>query len=257
MVTQVFRRPLNFQLVKRPRLARLAVGTLVKYYSALQAHSRGTSRQDTRTRLSRLHTEYYSKNANTMTLTPSTDPLVWIDCEMTGLDSTSDRILSISCYVTDHRLNLVEEEGCHAIIATSKSVLDSMGEWCQKTHGQNGLIKACLSSAAVSADYAAFDVLAYIQKHVAKPRTALLAGNSVHADKMFLMQQPWIPILDHLHYRILDVSAIKEAAKRWCDQSVLDEAPTKKLTHTAKEDILESIAEARYYMGLFEQLGQR
>lgn len=192
-----------------------------------------------------------------MALTPSTDPLVWIDCEMTGLDPTTDRILSISCYVTDHKLYLLDEAGCHAIIATPKSVLDSMGEWCQKTHEENGLIKACLSSSAVSADYAAFDILAYLAKHVPKVRTALLAGNSVHADKMFLMQQPWAPILDHLHYRILDVSAIKEAARRWCSQDVLDQAPKKQMTHTAKDDILESIAEAKYYMGLFEQLGQR
>lgn len=195
----------------------------------------------------------YEKHSN-MPVNSSTDPLVWIDCEMTGLNPTSDSILSIACYVTDYKLNLMEQNGCQAVIATPKSVLDNMGEWCQKTHGQNGLTEACLSSSAIPADKAASDILAYIRKHVPEARKALLAGNSVHADKMFLMQQPWAPVLDHLHYRLLDVSAIKEAARRWCSADILDQVPVKILTHSANEDILESIAEAKYYMSLFERL---
>lgn len=191
---------------------------------------------------------------STMSVTKSTDPLVWIDCEMTGLNPSTDSILSIACYVTDYKLNLLDQNGCQAIIATPKTVLDNMGEWCQKTHGQNGLTEACLSSSAIPANVAASDVLAYIRKHVPEARKALLAGNSVHADKMFLMQQPWTAILDHLHYRLLDVSAIKEAARRWCSAGILDQVPGKKTTHSANEDILESIAEAKYYMSLFERL---
>ncbi|KAK5084545.1 Phosphatidylinositol 3,4,5-trisphosphate-dependent Rac exchanger 2 protein [Lithohypha guttulata] len=168
-----------------------------------------------------------------MALTPSTNPLVWIDCEMTGLDPNTDRILSISCYITDHELNLIDKKGYHTIVSTPKSVLDAMGEWCQRTHTANGLVEACLSSSAISAELASTQLLA------------------VHADKMFLMQQPWAPVLKHLHYRILDVSAIKEATRRWCNDDVLTGVPMKKLTHSADEDIRESIEEARYYMGLF------
>lgn len=186
-----------------------------------------------------------------MALTPSTDPLVWIDCEMTGLDPNTDKILSISCYITDHKLNFIEKKGYHAIISTPKPVLDAMGEWCQRTHAATGLVEACLSSSATSAELASSQLLRYIQQYVPESGVALLAGNSVHADKMFLMQQPWASVLEHLHYRILDVSAIKEAARRWCDEDVLAGVPRKNLTHSADEDIRESIEEAKYYMGLF------
>lgn len=190
-----------------------------------------------------------------MALARSTNPLVWIDCEMTGLNPASDRILSISCYITRHDLTLLDEKGQHAIISTPKSVLDTMGEWCQRTHTATGLVDACQSSTAITAEQAASDLLAYIRQYVREPRTALLAGNSVHADRMFLMQQPWAPILDHLHYRILDVSTIKEAAMRWCSNDILRGVPKKKLVHSADEDIKESIEEAKYYMALFKRLG--
>lgn len=190
-----------------------------------------------------------------MSLTQSTDPLVWIDCEMTGLDPEEDSILSISCYITDHKLEVSDSHGYHAIISTPASVLASMSEWCVTTHTATGLVDACQSASAISASQAAMQLLEYIKRHVPEPRVALLAGNSVHADKMFLMRQPWTPVLEWLHYRILDVSAIKEAVRRWGSQNVLDGVPKKKLTHTADEDIRESLDEARYYMQLIQRLG--
>lgn len=173
---------------------------------------------------------------------------------MTGLDHTTDVILSISCYITDATLNLLEPSGYHAVIATPKSVLDNMSPWCIDTHGRTGLTSACLKS-TTTMDVAATSLLAYIKHHVHDPRVALLAGNSVHVDKLFLLQSPWTEIVEYLHYRILDVSAIKESLRRWCSESVLMEAPQKKLVHSAREDVLESIEEARYYMSLFQKLG--
>lgn len=195
------------------------------------------------------------RKSSTMATTRSTDPLVWIDCEMTGLDPTNDQILSISCYITTHDLTFLDDKGYHAVVSTPKSILDAMGEWCQKTHTATGLVDACQSPSAIIAPQASNELLTYIKQHVPQARIALLAGNSVHADKMFLMKQPWSPILEHLHYRILDVSAIKEAVRRWGSEDVLRGVPRKKLTHNADDDIKESIEEARYYMSLFNQMG--
>lgn len=175
---------------------------------------------------------------------------------MTGLDPNKDTILSISCYITDHLLELIEPKGYHAIILTPSSVLSSMSEWCINTHTATGLVAACQSPPAISASQAATELLTYIQQHITEPRVALLAGNSVHADKMFLMKEPWSPVLDWLHYRILDVSAIKEAVRRWGNESILERVPTKKLCHSADEDIRESLEEARYYMGLIQGIGR-
>lgn len=197
-----------------------------------------------------------NKHTSTMALTPSTDPLVWVDCEMTGLDATTDTILSISCYITDHHLELLDPAGYHAMISTPKVSLDAMDEWCQRTHSANGLIDACLSSSAISAKQASSELVSYIKEYVPKPRTALLAGNSVHADKMFLVQEPWTPVVEYLHYRILDVSAIKEGVRRWCSEDVLKGVPQKKMTHSAAEDVEESIEEARYYMQLFQGIAR-
>ena len=96
-------------------------------------------------------------------------------------------------------------------------------------------------------EQAAADLLEYIKKYVPEPKRALLAGNSVHADKAFLRKEPYSKVIDHLSYRILDVSTLKEAAKRWSSLDVLIGVPKKKLLHAAKDDILESIAEAKYY----------
>ncbi|KAF1959517.1 ribonuclease H-like protein [Byssothecium circinans] len=180
----------------------------------------------------------------------SKDPLVWIDCEMTGLDAEKDTIMSIACFVTDYDLNLLDEEGFAVTIHHSKEQLARMGEWCTKHHGESGLTKACIDS-TTTAEAAAQGLLGYIQTHVPKPRCALLAGNSVHADKGFLSKAPYNTTIDYLHYRILDVSTIKEAARRWAPEDTLKNIPKKKMLHKARADILESIAEAKFYRETF------
>lgn len=119
-------------------------------------------------------------------------------------------------------------------------------EWCTRTHGENGLTAAVLAS-RVTAEQASTDLLEYIQKYVPEPRVGLLAGSSVHADKAFLRKEPYKKVHDHLSYRILDVSSLKEASKRWSSKEVMGGVPKKQALHKAKEDIYESIAEARYY----------
>lgn len=170
--------------------------------------------------------------------------------QMTGLDTDSDTIMSLACFVTDADLNLLDEDGYEAVIHHSQEQLDAMGEWCTEHHGQSGLTQSCLDS-STTAEQAAEGLLAYIKKHVPERRTGLLAGNSVHADKSFLVKQPYKVVTDHLHYRILDVSSIKEAARRWAPKQTLQKIPRKQMQHEARADILESIEEARFYRGTF------
>ena len=169
---------------------------------------------------------------------------------MTGLDPEQDTIMQIACYITDADLNLMEEKGFEVVIQHSKEQLDRMGEWCTKHHGESGLTSACLAS-TVTPEKAAQQLQQYIQNLVPKSRKALLAGNSVHADRAFLVKAPFNIVTDHLHYRILDVSSIKEAARRWAPVHILKQTPAKKGLHEAREDILESIREARFYRQVF------
>lgn len=178
-------------------------------------------------------------------MTSHKDPLVWIDCEMTGLDYDNDQIIEIFCLITNGDLELAHDEGWGTVVHQSQQRMDAMDEWCRNTHGKSGLTSAVVKS-TVTAEQAAEELLAYIQKHIPEPGVAVLAGNSVHADRAFLRREPYKKVLDHLHYRILDVSSIKEAAKRW-NPDVLRKAPRKKGLHEARQDIIESIAEARYY----------
>ena len=124
-----------------------------------------------------------------------------------------------------------------------------MNEWCITQHGASGLTQQCLES-TTTADAAAEGLLQYIQRYVGEKGVALLAGNSIHADKMFLMREPWEEVLGWLHYRLFDVSAVKEMVRRWCAEEVLARAPVKKGCHTSREDVLESLEEARFYMRL-------
>ncbi|KAL8388392.1 hypothetical protein RB595_009274 [Gaeumannomyces hyphopodioides] len=176
------------------------------------------------------------------------DPLVWIDCEMTGLDPESEDIIEIFCLITDGELNLADEEGWGAAVHLPKERMDQMGEWCTRTHAQTGLTERVLAS-DVTPEKAAEDLLAYIRKYVPEPGVAQLAGNSVHHDRAFLRRGPYARVVEHLHYRILDVSSIKEAARRWSPR-IAKKAPSKKSVHTARADILESIREAKHYRDL-------
>ncbi|KAK9456928.1 ribonuclease H-like domain-containing protein [Dipodascopsis uninucleata] len=175
----------------------------------------------------------------------SEGPLVWIDCEMTGLDLETDQLMEVACFVTDGDLNLIEPDGFEMVIHCSQAKLEAMNEWCKSHHRESGLSEKCLKS-QYTAQTVEKKLLEYLQSAgVKKSRTALLAGNSVHADKDFLRKE--MPkFLEFLHYRIIDVSTVKELARRR-NPKVFRNAPAKRAAHTAKSDILESIAELRYY----------
>ncbi|KAF2973259.1 hypothetical protein GQX73_g443 [Xylaria multiplex] len=176
----------------------------------------------------------------------SDNPLVWIDCEMTGLDPDREEIIEIFCIITTGTLEVIDKKGWGTVVHQTKERMDMMDEWCTRTHAQSGLTASVIAS-KVTPEQAAEELLAYIKNYVPERKTALLAGNSVHADRAFLRKEPYKKVVQHLHHRIMDVSTIKEAARRWCPRDVLRNAPRKEGLHQAKEDILESIAEARYY----------
>ncbi|KAG1781917.1 ribonuclease H-like domain-containing protein [Suillus placidus] len=171
-------------------------------------------------------------------------PMVWIDCEMTGLDPRRDRILEIAVLITNGDLELVDERGIQFVIRTDKAVLNSMDEWCRMQHGKSGLTQACMTSPHTR-EHVAKAVLEYIKKWVPQKRTAVLAGNSVHADRSFLVEE--MPeVIDWLHYRIVDVSSVKELCRRWYpDNQVPKDALAGK--HRASDDIMDSIKELSWY----------
>ncbi|KAI8833120.1 ribonuclease H-like domain-containing protein [Chytriomyces cf. hyalinus JEL632] len=170
-------------------------------------------------------------------------PLVWIDLEMSGLDLTKDRILEIAVIITDGDLNFIAESE-DIIIQTEKSLLDGMDDWCTKHHGESGLTQSALES-QISMQQAEHQILTFIKRHIPNQRVGLLAGNSVHMDKEFL-RKDMPALLSHLHYRLVDVSTVKELLARW-NPELLDKAPRKKMSHRALDDIRESIEELRYY----------
>lgn len=192
--------------------------------------------------------------AATMPESRSKENLVWIDCEMTGLDLSKDTVMSLACFITDADLNMLDDQGYEAFISHSQHQIDAMGEWCQKHHAKSGLSATCLDpNQTKDAETVATELLEYIQKYCPEQKKALLAGNTVHADKAFLVQEPYRKVMRHLHHRILDVSAIKEAARRWAPDDIIKAVPRKTGKHEAKSDILESIEEARYYRKVFFQ----
>ncbi|KIJ51301.1 hypothetical protein M422DRAFT_26722, partial [Sphaerobolus stellatus SS14] len=169
-------------------------------------------------------------------------PLVWVDCEMTGLDPDKDKIIEIAVLITNGSLDLVDG-GIQYVIKTDKSDLDAMDEWCTNQHGSSGLTQACLDS-PYTHDFVRSSVLEYIKKWIPYPRVGVLAGNTVHMDRVFLTKH-MSEITDWLHYRIVDVSSIKELARRWYPNL----PPYKSLmsSHRALDDIRGSIEELRKY----------
>ena len=164
---------------------------------------------------------------------------------MTGLDPETDVIIEIFCLITNGDLELADDAGWGAVIHQPKERMDQMGEWCTRVHGASGLTAAVISS-KVTSESAAENLLGYIQKHIPESGVALLAGNSVHMDRAFLSKGPYRKVVDYLHHRILDVSSLKEATRRW-RPDVLKSAPTKQIRHEARQDIIESIEEAKHY----------
>jgi len=171
-----------------------------------------------------------------------TDRLVWIDCEMTGLDITSDALVEIACVVTDGELNTVDD-GIDVLIKPPAEALDGMADVVREMHTSSGLLSE-LEGGLTLAE-AQDLVLAYVRQHVPEPRKVPLCGNSIATDRMFLARD--MPELDaFLHYRMVDVSSIKELARRWYPR-VYYANPQKRGGHRALADILESIQELQYY----------
>jgi oligoribonuclease len=167
---------------------------------------------------------------------------VWIDCEMTGLDLDKDELVEIAVVITDYDLNIIDP-GLDIVIKPNDSALANMGDFVREMHTSSGLITEIPSG--VSAAEAEFEVLEYVLKFIPAEQKAPLAGNSIGTDRAFLTR--YMPRLDNqLHYRNVDVSSIKELARRWYPR-VYFNAPIKDGGHRALADILESIRELAYY----------
>ncbi|WP_130178796.1 oligoribonuclease [Cryobacterium sp. SO1] len=175
-------------------------------------------------------------------MTNSSDRLVWIDCEMTGLDINNDELVEIAVVVTDFDLNILDP-GLDIVIKPDASALKNMGDFVRNMHTSSGLIEEIPHGVSV-AD-AEYQVLEYVLRFVPEDQRAPLAGNSIGTDRAFLAR--YMPRLDkQLHYRNVDVSSIKELAHRWFPRAYFN-APAKDGAHRALADILESIRELAYY----------
>ncbi len=171
------------------------------------------------------------------------DRLVWIDCEMTGLDLVGDALIEIACLVTDNDLDVLGD-GVDIVIRADESLLAGMVDVVRDMHARSGLTDEVRRS-TVSLAEAEKLVLDYVRTHVPEPRTAPLAGNSIATDRGFLGRD--MPELDgYLHYRMVDVSSVKELCRRWYPR-VFYAKPDKGLAHRALADIRESIRELTYY----------
>ena len=170
------------------------------------------------------------------------DYIVWVDCEMTGLDVAIDEICEIAVIVTDQELNEVDP-GLQIVVKPGRKALKNMGEFVTNMHTESGLIEEIPNGVSISK--AETQVLEYIKQWITEERSAPLAGNSIGTDRMFLNRQ--MPNLDSfLHYRNIDVSSIKELTRRWYPR-VYFQMPKKTGNHRALADIKESIRELRYY----------
>jgi oligoribonuclease len=171
------------------------------------------------------------------------DRLVWIDCEMTGLDIGSDLLIEVAALVTDSELNVLGD-GVDVVIAASADEMSRMPDVVRDMHASSGLTAQVLAS-TVTLQEAEQRVLAYIKQWVPEPKKAPLCGNSIGTDRGFLTRD--MKALDEwLHYRMVDVSSVKELARRWYPR-VYFNAPKKGGGHRALADILESVQELKYY----------
>ena len=168
--------------------------------------------------------------------------LVWIDCEMTGLNPETECLVEIAAVITDTELNVMDE-GIDLVIKPRAGTIEAMGDYVRKMHTDSGLINEFEDG--LELEDAEAQVLEYIKKYIPNPKTSPLAGNTISTDRLFITK--YMPKLDdHLHYRNIDVSTIKELAKRWYPRAYF-QAPKKDGGHRALADILESIEELKYY----------
>jgi len=168
--------------------------------------------------------------------------LVWIDCEMTGLNPETECLVEIAAVITDFDLNVIDE-GIDLVIKPREGTVEAMGDYVRKMHTDSGLINEFASG--IDLADAEAQVLEYIKRYIPNAKTAPLAGNTIGTDRGFIAR--YMPALDdHLHYRNIDVSTIKELSKRWYPR-VYFQAPKKDGGHRALADILESIEELKYY----------
>jgi oligoribonuclease len=168
--------------------------------------------------------------------------LVWIDCEMTGLDYVADALIEIACVVTDFELNPLGE-GVDLVIKPPAEAIEQMDDFVRSMHEKSGLITEL--DGGITLQDAEEQVLAYVRAHCSDGSRPPLAGNTVATDRAFISRD--MPTLDaFLHYRIVDVSSIKELSRRWYPRAYFA-APAKRGNHRALADILESIEELRYY----------
>jgi oligoribonuclease len=171
-----------------------------------------------------------------------TDRLVWIDCEMTGLDLARDALIEIACLVTDGDLTVLDE-GIDLVIKPPAEALDHMLDVVREMHTASGLLDELVSGVTLAE--AQDQVLGYVRGHVPEPRKVPLCGNSIATDRSFIARD--MPMLDaYLHYRMVDVSSIKELARRWYPR-VYFASPPKHGGHRALADVRESIQELGYY----------
>jgi oligoribonuclease len=174
---------------------------------------------------------------------PRNDRLVWIDLEMTGLDPASDEIVEIAAIVTDGELTELDAGISLVVRPVDLGLLERMDEVVVRMHTESGLLAEI--PAGIELAEAGRAVLEYVRGHVPEARKAPLAGSSVYVDRMFLAR--YLPELDsHLHYRLVDVSSVKELARRWYPRAYFN-APSKTGGHRALADVRESVAELRYY----------
>jgi oligoribonuclease len=175
-------------------------------------------------------------------MTEHNDRLVWIDCEMTGLSLEHDALVEVAALVTDSDLEVLGE-GIEVVIKPPAAALEQMVDIVRGMHTTSGLLEEL--DAGITLEDAEAQVLAYVRAHVPVARKAPLAGNTVYVDRGFLARD--MPTLDeHLHYRLVDVSSIKELARRWFPR-IYYSAPAKHGGHRALADIRESIEELKYY----------
>ncbi|WP_328295104.1 oligoribonuclease [Kineococcus sp. NBC_00420] len=171
-----------------------------------------------------------------------TERIVWIDCEMTGLSLTEDALVEVAVLVTDADLNVLGD-GVDVVIKPPAETLVDMDKVVVDMHTSSGLLDEIPHGKTLAE--AEQIVLEYVRKWVPEPRKAPLAGSSVHTDRAFLARD-MLQLTDHLHYRLIDVSSLKELAKRWFPR-VYFNTPSKHGGHRALADIRESIQELKYY----------